>query len=589
MAVTEADLVAALVTKFMTAAETVNLVDFTKVGTPAFEGSTSAFPNSRNEKFLDFNGTTDRYSFDGRGYNSNNQVVHFWIKPDFIQTNANTRCIVGSYNNNLGGIRVQFFPADDDWKTFVWGSGGAQAAATTSGETWSVDDVIHVTILIKEDNGLDNTKTCAIYINNVLKVTDTNAAWTGGVFNTVSNIGAYYGAAPGWFWDGGIFDLAFLNYDTLSASYTDTEIVQALYSNTLDSGTDHKFVYELEGVVTDAGRTIAGRKLRFRTNTDVTTTTALEIDDAQEITVTESVLPLTDNNSDLGSATQEYRDLYIDGTANIDSLVADTVDINAGTIDDTAIGSTSTSTAKFTTLENSGVHTNTNNTASTTGATGALIVNGGVGVGGRLCVANGASLGDGGITDYIDISNEGHLILQGKATVWKDINMSSAQLSRPTSSQPDLVNFVDEAGADTGIQTYGFAVGEKVHGGFELQHDYKQGSDFTFHVHWQGITAPTGTDNVQWRLTYTVMRDGATLDATTIIDSPDDTITAQYMAVRSDFAAITGTNYLIGDQFLFTLERVASTGDAYAGDALIATAGIHYECDTIGSNLIITK
>jgi len=38
-------------------------------------------------------------------------------------------------------------------------------------------------------------------------------------------------------------------------------------------------------------------------------------------------LPLADNNYDLGSATKEWRNLYIDGTANIDSLSADTAAI----------------------------------------------------------------------------------------------------------------------------------------------------------------------------------------------------------------------------------------------------------------------
>ena len=59
--------------------------------------------------------------------------------------------------------------------------------------------------------------------------------------------------------------------------------------------------------------------------------------------------------------------------------------------------------------------------------------------------------------------------------------------------------------------------------------------------------------------------------------------------LRTDFAAITGTNFKIGDQLMFTLTRVASTGDAYAGEALIATAGIHYEVDTVGSRNIIEK
>ena len=85
------------------------------------------------------------------------------------------------------------------------------------------------------------------------------------------------------------------------------------------------------------------------------------------------------------------------------------------------------------------------------------------------------------------------------------------------------------------------------------------------------------------------MRDGTTLNAAVVIDSPDTAITAQYGAYRTDFAAITGTDFKIGDQFMFTLTRVAATSDDYAGDALIETAGIHYQIDTIGSRQIATK
>jgi len=56
-----------------------------------------------------------------------------------------------------------------------------------------------------------------------------------------------------------------------------------------------------------------------------------------------------------------------------------------------------------------------NNTASTTGATGALIVTGGVGIGGRLSAANGASLGDGASTNTVDISSGGITIFRGTA------------------------------------------------------------------------------------------------------------------------------------------------------------------------------
>jgi cytoskeletal protein CcmA (bactofilin family) len=50
-----------------------------------------------------------------------------------------------------------------------------------------------------------------------------------------------------------------------------------------------------------------------------------------------NIIPDDDNTYDLGSTSQEWRNLYIDGTANIDSLVADTADINGGTIDGATI------------------------------------------------------------------------------------------------------------------------------------------------------------------------------------------------------------------------------------------------------------
>ena len=216
--------------------------------------------------------------------------------------------------------------------------------------------------------------------------------------------------------------------------------------------------------------------------------------------------------------------------------------------------------------------------------------------GGKVAVNGITRLGDGGITNYSEFETDGTLKFVGAATVWKDINLGAAVLSRPAASQPDEANFLDENGVDTGITTLAFAVGEKASGSLEMQHDYKEGSDFTFHIHWQGIAAPTGTDNVQWRLTYALSRDGTTLDAATVIDTVDTAIDTQYKSHRSDFTAIdgstkgnNGSSVLIEDQLLFTIERVAATGDVYTGDALVATIGIHYEIDTIGSRQIITK
>ena len=82
----------------------------------------------------------------------------------------------------------------------------------------------------------------------------------------------------------------------------------------------------------------------------------VDLGDATSDTITvtgrfdSDLLPSTDGARDLGSSDNEWEDLFIDGTANIDSLVADTADINAGTIDGATIGANSASTGVFTDL-----------------------------------------------------------------------------------------------------------------------------------------------------------------------------------------------------------------------------------------------
>src|SRR5210317_1952725 len=115
--------------------------------------------------------------------------------------------------------------------------------------------------------------------------------------------------------------------------------------------------------VTDSDIDLGTTSLRFKdTYTDTVTTTG-NVSIGGDLTVTGSatisgnltfgdadtdsinlaaeidsdIIPNTDGTYDLGSATKEWQDLYIDGTANIDSLVADTADINGGTIDGSTI------------------------------------------------------------------------------------------------------------------------------------------------------------------------------------------------------------------------------------------------------------
>lgn len=68
-----------------------------------------------------------------------------------------------------------------------------------------------------------------------------------------------------------------------------------------------------------------------------------------------SILPNTDDTYDLGSATKEWRNLFIDGQAQIDDLVADTADINGGTIDGAVIGGTTPAAITGTTITGTSV------------------------------------------------------------------------------------------------------------------------------------------------------------------------------------------------------------------------------------------
>lgn len=82
----------------------------------------------------------------------------------------------------------------------------------------------------------------------------------------------------------------------------------------------------ITGNLTVSGNTVLGSAA-----TDTVTITA---------DVASTLIPGTDDTYDIGAVGSEWRNLYIDGTANVDSLIADTADINGGTIDGATIGGT---------------------------------------------------------------------------------------------------------------------------------------------------------------------------------------------------------------------------------------------------------
>ena len=151
----------------------------------------------------------------------------------------------------------------------------------------------------------------------------------------------------------------FQDGDTITAALFNDEYDQLLnvFSNT--SGHKHDGTAAegpVIGLIGDAGLVTPLNKILIDTTNDHiefwldvsgTSTQQLYIADG-------AILPVTDNDIDLGSSSLEFKDLFIDGTANIDSLVADTADINGGTLDNVTIGATTAAAGTFTTVDTSG-------------------------------------------------------------------------------------------------------------------------------------------------------------------------------------------------------------------------------------------
>ena len=64
--------------------------------------------------------------------------------------------------------------------------------------------------------------------------------------------------------------------------------------------------------------------------------------------------PETDNDIDLGSSAKGFKDLYLDGTANVGSISVATATISGGDVNGTAVGASTPSTGAFTTISSAG-------------------------------------------------------------------------------------------------------------------------------------------------------------------------------------------------------------------------------------------
>jgi len=189
----------------------------------------------------------------------------------------------------------------------------------------------------------------------------------------------------------------------------------------------------------------------------------------------------------------------------------------------------------------------------------------------------------GSESDYSEFQDDGFMQTFGSAKQYKDLITSAANL-RPGLTPPTYAPFKG------GIYAPRFDAGvsNMVYGSFELQHDYEEGTDLYFHVHWSPTTTNTG--NIVWGVEYTITSGFTAFPAAaTVTGTPYAAPGIVDQHVIQNILVINGFGLKIGAMLAFRLFRQAGGTDTFTGNAFLHSVGVHYAADTLGSRNIFTK
>ena len=134
--------------------------------------------------------------------------------------------------------------------------------------------------------------------------------------------------------------------DTITAAHSNDEFDQVLAAFNNSSGHKHDGTAAegpVIGLIGDPGETTPKNKVVVdNPNNQIEVSIDVSGTSTEQVVFKDGVIePTTDNDIDLGSSSKQFKDLHINGTANIDSLAADTANIDGGSIDGATLGTNS--------------------------------------------------------------------------------------------------------------------------------------------------------------------------------------------------------------------------------------------------------
>jgi hypothetical protein len=138
----------------------------------------------------------------------------------------------------------------------------------------------------------------------------------------------------------------YVDGDVIDAADSNDEFNQLLASFNNSSGHKHDGTAgegPVIGLIGDPGVTTPLNKVVIdNPNNQIEFSVDVSSSSVEQLVIKDGVVePTTDNDIDLGSSSKQFKDLHIHGTANIDSLVADTANIDGGSIDGATLGTNS--------------------------------------------------------------------------------------------------------------------------------------------------------------------------------------------------------------------------------------------------------
>jgi hypothetical protein len=183
-----------------------------------------------------------------------------------------------------------------------------------------------------------------------------------------------------------------------------------------------------------------------------------------------------------------------------------------------------------------------------------------------------------GTTTVASVNIEGDVVLTN--TVWDDLVVPLTQTRVGANSKPDF-DFTD-----IGFQFPNNDATEILYFIVQLPHRYKEGTALYPHVHWRQAADQTPV----FKLDYKWFNVGAAIPAdfsTYEMSTKAITYTSgSIQQISKNATGITGTGKTISSILICKLYRQDS---AYTGDCLAYQFDIHYEADSLGSDLEYEK